>query len=93
VTSGCNFFGSVTYPCVIDACMRVNSIGKTSVVYEVGIFEQGHDDVRAVGGFTHVFCDKASGRPQKAGMCKEVREGLERILAKGGENKWASAKL
>jgi len=80
VTSGCNFFGSVSYPSVIDACLRVNKLGTTSVEYEVGIFEQGHDDVRAVGGFTHVFCDKETFRPQKQGMCEEVRKGLESIV-------------
>ena len=64
--------------------MRVNRIGKTSVEYEVGIFQQGHDDVRAVGGFTHVFCDHRTGRPVPGGMGREIREGLERILVRGG---------
>jgi acyl-CoA thioester hydrolase len=82
VTSATNFFGSVSYPSMLDLGLRVNKIGKTSVAYEVGVFERGHADVRAVGGFTHIFCDKKTMRPQKAGMCKEVREGFERILAK-----------
>ena len=65
---------------MIDACMRVNKLGKTSVEYEVGIFEQGHEDVKAVGGFMHVFCDQDTGRPMPQGMSREIREGLERIL-------------
>lgn len=46
------------------------------------MFARGADDVRAVGGFTHVFCDRKSNRPQAQGMCAEVRKGLEKILAK-----------
>lgn len=81
VTSHCDFFGSVGYPSMVDACMRVNKLGKTSVEYEVGIFEQGKDDVRAVGGFMHVFCDQDSGRPMPNGMSAHIREPLEAIMA------------
>lgn len=80
VTSWCNFFGSINYPSIADCGLRVNTLGKTSVQYEIGVFERGHDDVRAVGGFTHVFCDRESMRPQKQGMCEQVRTGLEAIL-------------
>lgn len=82
VNSFCNFFGSVRYPGVVDCGMRVNKIGKTSVEYEIGVFEQGKDDVRAVGGFTHVFCDRRKNRPQPEGMAPEIRAGLEEILAR-----------
>jgi acyl-CoA thioester hydrolase len=79
VTSHCDFFGSVQYPDMIDACMRVNKLGKTSVEYEVGIFQQGFEDVRAVGGFMHVFCDQDTGRPMPGGMSEGIRKGLEAI--------------
>jgi acyl-CoA thioester hydrolase len=61
--------------------MRVNKLGKTSVEYEVGIFEQGQEDVRAVGGFMHVFCDQDNGRPMPKGMSRHIREPLEAIMA------------
>ena len=80
VTSWCNFFGSISYPGVAECGLRANVLGKTSVQYEIGVFELGCDDVRAVGGFTHVFCDRDKFRPQPQGMCDEVRKGLERIL-------------
>ena len=80
VSSYCNFFGSLAYPGVVDCGMSVRKIGKTSVEYEIGVFEQGKDDVRAVGGFTHVFVDKQSNRPQPQGMATEIRRGLERVL-------------
>lgn len=80
VTSHCDFFAQTAYPGVIDACMRVNKLGKTSVDYEVGIFEQGSEEVKAVGGFMHVFCDQETGRPMPGGMGKDIRIGLEAIL-------------
>ena len=62
--------------------MRVNKLGRTSATYEIGVFEQGKEEAKAVGGFTHVFCDKETFKPQKAGMCQEVRDGLSKLLAK-----------
>lgn len=80
VTSHCDFFGSVSYPNMIDCGMRVNKLGKTSVEYEVGIFERGHEEVRAVGGFMHVFVDRDSNRPMKEGMSKPIRDALAKLL-------------
>ena len=80
VHSGCDFFGSVTFPTVVDLALRVNKLGKSSVTYEVGVFEHGKEDVRAVGGFTHVFVDREKNRPAANGMSSKIRQGLERIL-------------
>jgi acyl-CoA thioester hydrolase len=60
----------------------VSQLGKTSVTYEVGVFEQGADDIRAIGGFTHVFVDKDTNRPIPEGMPAEVRSGLEKLFLK-----------
>jgi len=83
VGSSCNFFRQIAYPNVVDCGLRVNHLGRTAATYEVGIFKQGSDEVCAVGGFTHVFCDKLSKDkfvPKKQGMCREVRENLEKLM-------------
>ena len=82
VSSYCDYFGSVAYPAVVDLGLRIVKLGKSSVLYEVGIFEQGHEEVRAVGGFVHVFVQQEGRRPAKEGINKRTREGLEEILAK-----------
>lgn len=82
VSSYCDFFGSVAYPAVVELGLRVLKLGKTSVLYEVGIFEQGQDTVRAVGGFIHVFVEQVSRRPAKEGMDMKIRDGLQQILIK-----------
>jgi acyl-CoA thioester hydrolase len=80
VHSFCDFFGSVAFPAVLDLGMRVTKLGKTSVAYEVGVFEKGDESVRAVGGFVHVFVEREGMRPAKDGMSDKMRNGLEKLL-------------
>jgi acyl-CoA thioester hydrolase len=82
VSSYCDFFGSVAYPAVVELGLRVLKLGKSSVLYEVGIFEQGQDAVKAVGGFIHVFVEQKGRRPAKEGMDVKIRDGLQQILTK-----------
>lgn len=77
-----DYFGSISFPAVAELALRVNKLGKTSVTYEIGLFEKGADEVRAVGEFVHVFVERSSGRPAASGMSDEMRRGLERILVK-----------
>lgn len=71
----------MAFPSILDLGLRVTKLGKSSVTYEVGVFERGADDVRAVGGFTHVFVDREKNRPVENGMPTKARERLERIYA------------
>lgn len=63
--------------------MRVNKLGKSSVTYEVAVFEKGHENVRAVGEFVQVLVDRSTGRPNPKGMNDTMRRGLERITLEG----------
>jgi acyl-CoA thioester hydrolase len=65
---------------VVDLALRVNKLGRSSVTYEIGVFERGQDEVRAVGGFIHVFVDRESRRPGTAGMADELKMGLEQLV-------------
>ncbi|KAI9870574.1 MAG: hypothetical protein M1830_004086, partial [Pleopsidium flavum] len=82
VHSHCDFFGSVAFPTLVDLALRVNKLGKSSVTYEIAVFERGAEDVRAVGGFIHVFVNKDKNRPAADGMTGETRKGLEKLLVK-----------
>ena len=83
VNSHCDYFGSVGFPMVVDLGLRVNKLGKSSVAYEVGVFERGKDDVRAVGGYTHVFVERERNRPAPNGMSENFRRGLKKLLDEG----------
>lgn len=67
VNSYCDFFGSVSYPSVLDLGLRAVDLGKSSVKYEVGVFERDKKDVSAVGGSIHVFVEQKSRKPPKTG--------------------------
>jgi acyl-CoA thioester hydrolase len=82
VHSQCDYFGSVAFPGIVDLGLRVSKLGQSSVTYEVGVFAQGADDVKAVGGFTHVFVDRETNRPARHGMPRVARAGLEKIQIK-----------
>lgn len=80
VHSNSDFFGSVAFPSTVDLGLRVNKLGKSSVTYEVGLFERRKEEVRAVGSYTHVFVQRETNRPAASGMPEEIRRGLEKLL-------------
>lgn len=75
-----DYFSSISFPAVAELAMRVNKLGKSSVTYEIALFEKGRDEVKSVGELVHVFVDRATGRPGAKGMNETMRCGLERIL-------------
>jgi acyl-CoA thioester hydrolase len=79
VHSHCDYFAPTEFPAVVDLALRVNKLGKSSVTYEIGVFERGQDEVKAVGEFVHVFVDRENRKPSKAGMATELRDGLQKI--------------
>lgn len=87
VNTYCDYFGSVSYPGAVEVGLRVAKLGKTSVVYEVGIFGKGEESVKAVGGSMHVWVDRGPngelGRPSAEGMPELVRKGYERLTEEG----------
>ncbi|RMZ84827.1 hypothetical protein DV737_g1064, partial [Chaetothyriales sp. CBS 132003] len=81
----CDYFGSLSYPDVIDVGLRVVKLGRTSVTYEVGFFRSGDDVVKAVGGSTHIWVEQKDGvlgRPLKEGMPDVMRKGYLRLMTK-----------
>ncbi|KAK8126799.1 uncharacterized protein PG998_002558 [Apiospora kogelbergensis] len=81
----CDYFSAISFPKVAELCLRVNKLGKSSVTYEVGLFEKNVDGVKAVGEFVHVFVDRATLRPNANGMNDELRQGLQKLLVTTGE--------
>ena len=49
------------------------------MTYEIGVFERGTEEAKAVGEFVHVFVERESMKPGKNGMRKNLREGLARL--------------
>lgn len=91
-SSYCDFFGAAQYPGMLDVGLRVVKMGKTSLMYEVGVFQEGSEQVKAVGGFTQIWVDRASNKALKDGIPKVVKDQLQALL-KGSEQDPAVAKL
>ncbi|CEP20159.1 hypothetical protein [Parasitella parasitica] len=79
VTSQANFYASASYPSMIHAGLSISKIGKSSVTYRVGIFEQENPLACVVGGYTHVFVDPVTRRPV-AELPKDFLEGFRQLL-------------
>ena len=82
VHSHSDFFGSIAFPAVAELALRVNKLGKSSVTYEVALFEKGLEEVKSVGEIVHVFVDRDSGRPAAAGMNGDLKLGFQMLLVK-----------
>ena len=75
VASNCQYTSPIAYPQAIEAGLRVNRLGNSSVEYGIGIFQQDSSVVSAMGTFTHVFVDRLTRQP--APITPVLREALE----------------
>lgn len=65
--SGCRFYREVGFPQPITIGLRVARLGRSSVTYELGIFDAkvsavSAEPVAAVGHWVHVYIDRSSRR-------------------------------
>lgn len=84
-SSYCNFYAPLAFPQVLELGLRVTSLGKSSVEYEVGVFAEGDKTPAAVGGYTHIFVDRTTRRSVKEGMSPMCRDGLMGLLPMKGD--------
>lgn len=78
VNSGCEYHAPVTYPEDIEAGVRVDRLGNSSVQYGIAIFKSGEAQAAAHGHFVHVFVERAANRAVP--IPANLRGALERLL-------------
>ena len=78
VNSGCQYHAPITYPEDIQAGLRVDRLGNSSVQYGIAIFKTGEDRAAAHGHFVHVFVERAADR--SVPIPDRLRQALERLL-------------
>ncbi|EME87909.1 uncharacterized protein MYCFIDRAFT_62598 [Pseudocercospora fijiensis CIRAD86] len=83
-SSYCDYFGATQYPGVVNIGLRVVKLGKSSVMYEVGIFQDGEEEIKAVGGFVQIWVERKSNKVKGEGVPSHVRKQLLPLL-KGSE--------
>lgn len=62
VASSCEYVVPISFPDVIDAALRVDRLGNSSVQYGVAIFKEGQSEAAAFGTFTHVFVERETNQ-------------------------------
>jgi len=75
VETNCRYLAPIAFPQVVDAGLRVMRMGRSSVVYEIGIFVAGTDECAAFGRFVHVWVERATNRPA------DIPPGIRAALA------------
>ncbi len=80
VNSGCNYNSPIAYPEKIEAGLRVDRLGNSSVTYGLAIFKEGETQAAAQGHFVHVFVDRETNKP--VAIPDKMRAALEAILVK-----------
>jgi acyl-CoA thioester hydrolase len=90
VQSFCEFMSPLSFPQPLVLGLRVTKLGRSSVTYEVGVFEDDPNSsthregaspaskLAAVGGYTHVFVDSTSRKSVE--IPAEMRAGLEKLV-------------
>jgi acyl-CoA thioester hydrolase len=63
VESNCSFFSSLAFPDSVEVGVAVESLGRSSVRYLIGVFKAGAEKTAAQGRYTHVYVERASQRP------------------------------
>ena len=81
VASNCQYKSPIAYPQLIEAGLRVNRLGNSSVEYGIGIFQKEAVEASAMGTFTHVFVDRSTDK--SVPIPNQIRSALEAILIKG----------
>ena len=63
VETHCNYFAPLAFPRPVHAGIRVAHIGRSSVRYEIGLFDDEDPVTAAAGHFVHVYVDRETRRP------------------------------
>lgn len=63
VETGCRYHRAVAFPDLVEAHLRIDRLGNSSVRWAVGLFTAGYDGPAAEGHFVHVYVDRVTRRP------------------------------
>ena len=74
VESHCRFFSSLKFPDLVEVGVAAERLGRSSVRYRLAVFKAAAELASAQGSYTHVYVERASGRPSP------IPEGHRRLM-------------
>ena len=78
VESHCRYAAPLSFPATVQAGLRVETLGRSSVRYGIGLFDADREEAAAEGWFVHVFVDRATRRPEPIGAA--LRTALDALM-------------
>jgi acyl-CoA thioester hydrolase len=63
----CRFFAELRFPAPVELGLAVERVGRSSVVYRIGLFQGPANEVGAEGRFVHVYVDNTASDRGRAG--------------------------
>ena len=82
VEVACRYHASLSFPDQVTVGIRVASIGRSSVRFEIGVFRNDENVAAAEGHFVHVFVQRGVQKPVP--IPPEARAKLEMIAVPAG---------
>jgi acyl-CoA thioester hydrolase len=77
--TSCRYYREVAFPVTVDVGVRVRRLGRTSVMFEFGVFVPGSAEIAAHGLWAQVYVDRVTRRPVP--LPDAVRAHLEACVA------------
>ena len=77
--TSCRYYREVAFPVTVDVGVRADRLGRTSVVFEFGVFLPGEPEIAAHGLWAQVYVDRVTRRPVP--IPDAVRAHLEAAVA------------
>jgi len=63
VETSCRFLAPMSFPDTVTAGIALERMGRTSIVYRIGLFRGDEDSPTALGRFVHVYVDRGTRKP------------------------------
>lgn len=77
VETTCTYFESVAFPEPVEVGIAIETLGRSSVTYRIGVFRPSGATAIAQGLFTHVYVDMKTQRPVEVPIA--AREAMKLI--------------
>jgi acyl-CoA thioester hydrolase len=61
--TSCRFLGELSFPDTVHAGLALEKLGRSSVIYRIGLFRNAEAEPAALGRFVHVYVDARTRRP------------------------------
>ena len=76
--TSCQYFAEVRFPDVLHVGLRLAKLGRSSVIYELGLFREDDQVPAALGRFVHVYVDQSARTP--VDIPPPIRAALEPLV-------------